>query len=149
MTVKKIRIHNQYIEVSDEKIYDTYKKSNRKMRYFEIDLKTERYALGDDTQSICIIPSREDSLDRLRDENSCQFSTNEESVEDIVLHKLDVDKLYAALSTLSSEEQTLIRALFFEERTERDVAAQLGISQPAVNKRKTKILNKLKLSLES
>ena len=144
---KIIRIQGRYIEVSDE-IYDAYKKGERKMRYFEIDLKTERYALSNDTQSICIIPSREDSLDRLRDENSYQFSANEESVENIVLRKFDVDKLHTALAMLTPEERALIQALFFEEKTERQYAEELGVYRNAIHVRKTKILKKLKKLLE-
>ena len=45
-----------------------------------------------------IIPSREDSLDRLVDENARQFSDEQESVESVVLHKLEVDRLHTALS---------------------------------------------------
>jgi len=45
---------------------------------------------------------------------------------------------------LSREEKWLIQELYFEERTERDVAAELGLSQKAVNKRRQKILEKLR-----
>ena len=60
-----------------------------------------------------IIPSREDSLDRLVDENARQFSDEQESVESMVLHKLEVDRLHTALSLLTPEERALIQALFF------------------------------------
>ena len=70
-------------------------------------------------------------------------------MESVVLHKLEVDRLHTALSLLTPEERALIQALFFEERSESELAAALGISQPAVYKRKMKILKKLKLLLES
>ena len=38
----------------------------------------------------------------------------------------------------------LIRALYFEELTEREYAKQINISQKAVNKRRHKILSKLR-----
>ena len=94
-----------------------------------------------------VIPSREDSLDRLMDENAQQFP-NEESVENTVLHKLEGDKLHTALAMLTSEEQALIQALFFEEKTERQYAEELGVYQNAIHVRKTKILKKLKKLLE-
>lgn len=144
---KRIWVRGQYVEVTDE-VYAAYMQSDRKMRYFENDLKTERFVLGKEGQVVQIIPSREDSLDRLMDENAQQFSGGEESVENIVLHKLEVDKLHTALAMLTSEEQTLIQALFFEEHTESELAIKLGISQPAVYKRKMKILKKLKSFLE-
>ena len=95
-----------------------------------------------------IIPSREDYLDRLVDENARQFSDEQESVESVVLLKLEVDRLHTALSLLTPEERALIQALFFDERKESELAVELGISQPAVYKRKMKILKKLKIFLE-
>ena len=53
-----------------------------------------------------------------------------------------------ALSLLTPEERALIQALFFDERKESELAVELGISQPAVYKRKMKILKKLKIFLE-
>ena len=145
---KRIWIRGQFVEVTEE-VYRAYMRGDRKIRYFENDLKTERFVLGKDGQVIQIIPSREDSLDRLVDENAQQFPDEQESVESVVLHKLEVDRLHSALSLLAPEERALIQALFFEERSESELAAALGISQPAVYKRKMKILKKLKLLLES
>ena len=145
---KRIWIRGQYVEVTDE-VYRAYMQGDRKMRYFENDLKTERFVLGKEGQVVQIIPSREDSLDRLVDENAQQFPDEQESVESVVLNKLEVDRLHTALSLLTPEERALIQALFFEERSESELAAALGISQPAVYKRKMKILKKLKLLLES
>ena len=145
---KRIWIRGQFVEVTEE-VYRAYMRGDRKIRYFENDLKTERFVLGKDGQVIQIIPSREDSLDRLVDENAQQFPDEQESVESVVLHKLEEDRLHTALSLLAPEERALIQALFFEERSESELAVALGISQPAVYKRKMKILKKLKLLLES
>lgn len=145
---KRIWIRGQFIEVTDE-VYAAYMQGDRKMRYFENDLKSERTVLDKNGQVVQVIPSREDSLDRLMDENARQFSHSDESVENVVLRKMEQDKLHTALSQLSPEEQSLIWALFFEERSESELAAELGISQPAVYKRKIKILKKLKLFLEN
>ena len=144
---KRIWIRGQFVEVTEE-VYRAYMRGDRKIRYFENDLKTERFVLGKDGQVIQIIPSREDSLDRLVEENARQFPDEQESVESMVLHKLEVDKLHTALSLLTPEERALIQALFFEERSESELAVALGISQPAVYKRKMKILKKLKIFLE-
>ena len=115
---KRIWIRGQFVEVTDE-VYRAYMQGDRKMRYFENDLKTERFVLGKEGQVVQIIPSREDSLDRLVDENARQFSDEQESVESVVLHKLEVDRLHTALSLLTPEERALIQALFFDERKER------------------------------
>lgn len=145
---KKIWVSGQTIEVTDA-VYEAYMKGDRKMRYFENNLKAERILLDEDGQIKQIILSREDSLDRLMDDNAEQFSDRHESVEDMVLRKISVERLHTALSTLSEKERELIETLFFEEKTERDVASAMGISQPAVHKQKNKILKKLKLFLEN
>lgn len=143
---KRIWIRGQYVEVTDE-VYAAYMRGDRKMRYFENDLKTERFVLGKG-QVVQIIPSLEDSLDRLVDENAQQFSDEQESVESVVLHKLEVDRLHTALSLLAPEERALIQALFFEEKTERQYADELGVFRNAVHVRKMKVLKKLKKILE-
>lgn len=144
---KRVWVSGQYIEVTDA-IYDAYMKGDRKIRYFENDLKTERVLMDTDGHIRQIIPSREDSLDRLMDDNAEQFTDHHESVEDMVLRKISAEKLYQALAELSEKERETIVALFFEEKTERELAAVLGISQPAVHKQKNKILKKLKTFLE-
>ena len=45
---------------------------------------------------------------------------------------------------LTKEERDLIYALFFDEKTESEVAKSLGVSQQAIHKRKNRILKKLK-----
>lgn len=144
---KRVWVSGQYIEVTDV-VYDAYMKGDRKIRYFENDLKTERVLMDTDGHIKQIIPSREDSLDRLMDDNAEQFTDHHESVEDMVLRKISAEKLYQALTELSEKERGLIVALFFEEKTERELAIVLGISQPAVHKQKNKILKKLKTFLE-
>ena len=46
---KRIWIRGQYVEVTDE-VYAAYMRGDRKMRYFENDLKTERFVLGKEGQ---------------------------------------------------------------------------------------------------
>ena len=144
---KRVWVSGQYIEVTDA-VYDAYMKGDRKIRYFENDLKTERVLMDTDGHIRQIIPSREDSLDRLMDDNAEQFTDHHESVDDMVLRKISAEKLYQALAELSEKERELIAALFFEEKTERELAAVFGISQPAVHKQKNKILKKLKTFLD-
>ncbi len=66
------------------------------------------------------------------------------SVEDIVEDKLLRDRLHSCLLQLTAEEQSLIFELFFAQKTEREYAETLGISQKAVNKRRHKVLIKLR-----
>ena len=46
---KRIWIRGQFVEVTDE-VYRAYMQGDRKMRYFENDLKTERFVLGKEGQ---------------------------------------------------------------------------------------------------
>jgi len=145
---KRIWMDGQLIEVT-EAVYEAYMKGDRKIRYFERDLKTERFVIDKDGRVRQIVPSREDSLDRLSEDNAEQFPDERESVEELVLRKLRHEQLRKALDILTEKERALILALFFEEKTEREVADAMGISQPAVHKQKNKILKKfLKKTLE-
>ena len=141
--MKQLWINGAYVYVTDE-IYTVYLKGQRKMNYFEKDLKSERVIKDENGEIKKIIPSREDSLDRLLSDNKRQFSDDSESVESIIQNNDEIDKLHNALNQLSADEWAIIKMLFYDEMSERDTAKVLGISQVAVNKRKHRILKKLK-----
>ena len=68
---------------------------------------------------------------------------------DTVVNAVMVDRLKAALPLLSDSEQELIQAIFFDGLSEREVGARLGITQSVVNKRKARILIKLRKIIEN
>ena len=70
-------------------------------------------------------------------------------VAETVVRAVLVDRLKAALPLLSNSEQMLIQAIFFEELSEREVGLRLGVTQSVVNKRKAKILAKLRKIIEN
>ncbi len=70
-------------------------------------------------------------------------------VAETVVHALMVDRLKAALPLLLDSEQALIHAIFFEGLSERKVGLRLGVTQSVVNKRKAKILLKLRKIMEN
>ena len=140
---KKIWIRGQFVEVTDE-VYAAYMKGDRKIRYFENDLKTGRTVKDKDGNIKQTLPSREDSLDRLMEDNAQQFLDSHESVEDIVIQKISAEKLHMALLRLPKKDQELIYALFYEEKTERAYAKQIGVSPSTVHRRKEEIIKKLK-----
>ncbi len=84
---KYIWVNGQSVEVTEE-VYEAYTVGGRKMRYFEEDLKVQRIELDEDGRVKRIIPSREDSLDRLMDDNAEQYADDRESVEDTVLRRI-------------------------------------------------------------
>ena len=69
---------------------------------------------------------------------------NSESIEDYIEKKIMLKKMYACLDLLSDEERWLIQELFFNDKSERELAAETGIPQKTINNRKLKILKKLK-----
>ena len=92
------------------------------------------------------------SLDGFMDSegNALDFIVDEMvDVAENVVHMLMVDRLRVALHLLSDSEQALVKAIFFEELSEREVGLRLGITQSVVNKRKAKILIKLRKIIEN
>ena len=64
-------------------------------------------------------------------------------VEDKVMKKEQLTHLHYCLNKLSAEEQEIIYGIFFEDKTEKQLAKQLQISASAVGYRKRKILRAL------
>lgn len=69
-------------------------------------------------------------------------------VEEIAEDNMLLETLLSALEALTTDERTLIDALFFHELSEQAVAIRLGLSKQAVNLRKWRALRKLKIFLE-
>ena len=130
-----------------EEVINLLRTTERKMQYQEYDLKTEQTVINQENQTITTIPSREDSLERLADQEM-QFAGELESVEETVLRRLWYEQLHKAISLLSDDERELVDRLFFQGQTEREAAAEMGIYRNAVHKRKNRILEKLKNFLE-
>ena len=136
-----------YPNASDE-IINLLKTTERKMRYQEYDLKVERVIIDKKNQTLTIVPSREDSYERLM-ESSIFFAEDVPSIEEQAIHQIEVDKLYNALTFLDSDEKYLILQLYIEQRTERDLAKELGRSQNSIHKRRQRILKKLRWIMEN
>lgn len=130
-----------------EEVIAVLRTTERKMQYQEYDLKTEQTIINQENQTITTIPSREDSLERLEDQEM-QFVGETESVEETVLRRLQYEQLHKAISLLSDDERELIERLFFQGQTVREVAMGMGIYPNAVHKRKNRILGKLKKIIE-
>lgn len=79
--------------------------SDRQMRRFENELKTERFEADNEKQVARFIPSREDSYERLVEEDRLQFADEEMSVEDAVEYREMIRYLYQALAQLEVAEQ--------------------------------------------
>ena len=131
-----------YPEASEE-VIAVLKITERKMQYQEYDLKAEQTIIDEETQTVTVIPSREDSYERMK-EAAVQFTSQIPEPEELVIQRLEAEQLYKAISCLSADDQYLIHQLYFEERTERDLATELQLSQKGINKRKNRILSILR-----
>lgn len=141
-----LSVNGKAIKVSEE-VYREYMHFERKERYLMKDLKEEKMLIDGDTKEVKVIPSREDSYERLL-ENRQQFSSPDKSPEEQLFHALLLKQLDEALHKLSTDELALLYALFYEEKTESQTGEIFNISQAAVSKRKSKVLKKLRKFFE-
>ena len=127
-----ITIDKEDVEVNAE-VYEAYSQSDRR----------ERYCAERDAGRLLSIEQFEESgisLESLLDEHV-------KSAEDSVFQTMLEEQMNAAFMALELNERHLIQALVIDGATERDYAASVGLSQKGVNKRKHKILEKLKKSV--
>ena len=129
-----IEIHPEILEVLE--------KSDRKMKYMEVDLKTETFIYDSDREIARFLPSREDSYERLVSEDK-QFPSAEDAVEMVTIRKTQIQRLNQVLSMLDPEEAALIHALYFENVSERQLAKQSNTPYMTIHNRKRRILAKL------
>ena len=73
-------------------------------------MKTERFEADNEKQVARFIPSREDSYERLVEEDCLQFADEEMSVEDAVEYREMIRYLYQALAQLEVAEQALMKS---------------------------------------
>lgn len=137
-----IYIEGQAIPVSED-VYRVCKHYNRKEEYFSYDLKTEKFQ----KETASFLPSREDSYERLLEKDQ-QFAAPGKSVEQLAAEHLEAEQVRFCLSKLSEDERELILLLFYQEKTEQEVANMLHISHQAVNKRKQALLLRLRIIFE-
>ena len=122
-----IGLNGQIFEVSKE-LYETYYKGQRKEKYFTHDLKQEHTKVDKETGEMIVIPSREDSYERLLEAEK-QFAEETENVEDVAVREVMLEKLNEALRILTDEETAIIHALFYQEISEVELAKKIRNSQ--------------------
>lgn len=133
-------IDGQAVPVS-EQVYRAYRHYERKEEYFSHDLKTEKFQ----KETATFLPSKEDSYERLLEKDR-QFAASGVSVEEQAVSSV---WLAALLQRLSEDEKEILYKIYFEEKSERIVSAEMGISKTALHQRKVKLLQKLKNYLEN
>lgn len=125
-----IIIGDKYIEVSEE-VYKEYRRMERREQYLaERDKKNDVVSYH--------------ALDGENMNGEELFVGDAPSIEDIIILCEERKILYQAIISLNTCDRALIKALYFDEQTEQQVAQQLGIRHQNVHKRKVRILRKLK-----
>ena len=124
-----------------EKGQKGYQHYERKEEYFSYDLKVEKFQ----KETASFLPSREDSYERLLEQDR-QFAASAQPVEEQAISSVWLEEL---LQYLSADERIILRKLYFEDKSERIVSTELGISKTALHQRKVKLLQKLKIFLEN
>ena len=131
----RIKVQGQLVPVSEE-VYLTYHRMKRRETYLE-----ER----DTTNGVFYYSALDTEGTNGEDVIPDLVSPR---VEDLILDKLIAEKLHQCLSQLTSKEQELIFLLFFQDKSEHQVAVETGIPRMTIHDRKMKILRILKKLME-
>lgn len=131
----RIKVQGQLVPVSEE-VYFTYHRMKRREIYLE-----ER-----DTANGVFYYSAMDTTESTGEDGIPDLTSPR--VEDVVVDKLLAEKLHQCLAALTKEEQELIFLLFFQNKSEHQLAAETGIPRMTIHDRKTKILRTLKKLME-
>lgn len=113
------------VEVNRE-IYLEWYQSRRRERY-QLERK-QRYGVA--------------SLEEMQEKGEFPLSAKD-SLEDAVIRKLCIEKLYAVMEELEEKDAYLLYLLFFEEATIKEAAQLCGCSRKTVSNRKKRILKEL------
>ena len=128
-----IVIKRQRVEVS-EAVYRAYHKEREAERYQnklirQNELSLERFREDGVNIDYLIVRVQPDIVDRL-------------------IHQEQLEALWIALKALPEDERSLIDEIFFNEKSESQVAKSIGVNQSTVSRRLSKILSRLKNFIE-
>ena len=135
------------IEIPPE-VLSVLRKGDRKEEYQEVDLKQERFVYDPETKTAHFIPGREDSYERLVEDEKRQFSNEDPTPEEHLMRSIENELLRQAVALLKEDERQLILLRFWQECSQSQVAELLGLSQQAVSYRERNILGKIKKFLK-
>lgn len=76
------------------------------------------------------------------------YIANEKSVEEISENTFNRLMIEQAMQELSEQQRTLIRLRYFQDKTQMEVAATLGISQVQVSRLEKKTLNQMRKTID-
>jgi len=129
-----ITVDGETVEVSKD-VYEAYSQGDRRERYV-VEIETGRLL------SLECMDKDNVLLEYLTDKHV-------ESAEDTAVHNLLITQMKSLLPRLDSEEQELIRRLYFDGVSIRKYAKEKGLSDFAMRYRERKTLDKLKKLMEN
>lgn len=123
------KIKGQYHEVSEEvykTCYNSFKKEEREKEK-RSEFKVSSLDQLDNNNTALV--------DKIADSNNQYdtFNVNEE-----------VENIMNSINQLSEEDKNLITNLLIKNKTERELSTLMGVSQPAIHKRKKRIIENIK-----
>ena len=86
---------------------------------------------------------RHQSLETLV-ESGFQIVDQESDIEEKAFQNDDIKQLYKAFAVLTEEQKWLIQQVFYYDRKQSEIAAELGIDPTAIRNRLRKIYDKIK-----
>ncbi len=145
--MSKSRHINNYrtqFPTASEEVIDALKKSDRKIKYTEHELKCGKYDKATNTYN----QGREVSLQMIED-SGVLFPDQTENIEDIVVRSILIEQMIKAVEHLSPEDKKLIFYYFVSEKSQEECARKLDIPVGSVGYRLKKIYKKLRKYIES
>ena len=141
-----------------KKLLTTVTKNNvTKTIYAIVDDKTAKFleSLDEQTRHDYIVSEHEIYLSELKEtrrhqslelslENGHEFISEEPTPDEKCIEEETYKALHKAISTLSEDQQWLVKEVYFKGRTLVDIAAELGVTHVAIINRLKKIHNKIK-----
>ena len=151
--------HNSEYYPDYEKLYPGIEKrpdilrvlraSDRKMRYMEQQLQTNRFMEDQEKQIAKFLPSRETSLEKLADEKHQQFSTSSPDPEEQLLRSEMIQQLHWAIGRLKKDHLLVLYYRYWKDLSQAEVAELLSLTQQGVCYREQRALHLLKTFLEN
>ena len=126
----------ELIQVTKE-VFQAYRRTK-----WNIEDSTERF-FKHETQMSALIGGENEGYERFH-----EFIDYENTPENQAIEEMVFQSLRNVLDLLPPKDYELVYELYFKNRTERECAQRLGMSQQAIHERKKRILKKIKNNLD-
>ena len=99
------------------------------------------------THTVTVLPQREDSLERLIEEDGKQFASVDDLEEEVLLRE-EIELLRMAVQKLKNDYRQIIYYRYWKGLTQEEIAKELSISQQGVSYLERQALFQLKTMLK-